>query len=76
MISTRLTMLAQEVLLEHQARLDRLAQANLIAQQPPATEAAQSDLGGPDLVVKRDKTKPLQAEQLVKTGHERQPLGL
>ena len=68
--------LAQQVFLEHQARLDRLAQADLVAQQAAPPKAAQRRLRGFDLVIERSKVEAVQAGQLVKAGHQHQPLGL
>ena len=67
--------LAQQVFLEHQAGLDGLAQPHLVAEQPPAVEAAQGSAGGPDLVVEGREADGVQGEQVVEAGDQRQPLG-
>ncbi len=68
--------LAQEVLFEHQAGLNGLAQPNLVAQEAAAAEAAQRGLGGFDLVVEGGEVERVQADQFVEAGDERQSLGL
>ncbi len=67
--------LTHKVFLQDQTGLDRLAQADLIAQQTPTAEAAQHRACGADLVVKRLEVKRIQTDKIVEAGHQLQLIG-
>ena len=67
--------LAQEILLQHQPGLNRLAQPHFVGQQPPPTKLAQHHPGRPNLVVEGGEVDGVQGQEVIETGHQLQPVG-